>query len=86
MILNYKRMLLEKSMGNDANLLKSHKLREELNLQFKRLSIQSELKSEINENEEHSLLTSMFQRKYRNCGKVGHKGMQCKTKKDHINR
>jgi Zinc knuckle len=51
-------------------------LKEELNLRFERLSTGQN----DNLGEESALFTSQFKEKCRNCGKLGHKAVQCKSK------
>ena len=75
-------VLLEKRIGNKSNPLEVDELREELNLRYERLCNQSESNNESKANEEHALFTSQFKGKCRNCGKIGHKAFQCKSKKD----
>jgi Zinc knuckle len=51
-------------------------LKEELNIRFERLSAGQN----DNRGEENALFTPQFKGKYRNCGKLGHKAAQCKSK------
>jgi gag-polypeptide of LTR copia-type len=69
-------LLLEKQIGNKENPLSIEELKEELKLQFERLSTSQN----DNLGEESALFTSQFKAKYRNCGKLGHKAAQCKSK------
>jgi gag-polypeptide of LTR copia-type/Zinc knuckle len=69
-------LLLEKQIGNKVNPLSIEELKEELNLRFERLSTSQN----DNLGEENALFTSQFKGKCRNCGKLGHKAAQCKSK------
>jgi hypothetical protein len=69
-------LLLEKQIGNKDNPLSIEEIKEELNLQFERLSTSQN----NNLGEESALFTSQFKGKCRNCGKLGHKAAQYKSK------
>jgi hypothetical protein len=69
-------LLLEMQIGSKDNPLSIEDLKEELNLQFKRLST----KQNDNFGEVNALFTSQFKGKRRNCSKLGHKTAQCKSK------
>jgi Zinc knuckle len=56
--------------------LSIQELKEELNLRFERLSTSQN----DDLGEERALFTSQFKGKCRNCGKLGHKAAQCKSK------
>jgi hypothetical protein len=73
-------VLLEKRIGNEENSLEVKKLREELNLQHERLSIQSESSHEKKANEEK------LKSKFHICGVFGHKPIPYKARKNHGNR
>jgi Zinc knuckle len=67
---------LEKQVGNKENPLSIEDLKEELNLRFERLSTGQH----DNLGEESALFTLQFKGKCRNCGILGHKAAQCKSK------
>jgi Zinc knuckle len=69
-------LLLEKQIGNKDNPLPIEELKEELKLQFERLSTSQN----DNLGKESALFTSQFKGICRNCGKLGHKAAQCKSK------
>jgi Zinc knuckle len=69
-------LLVEKQIGNKENPLSIEDLKEELNLRFERLSTGQN----NNLGKESALFTSQFEGKGRNCGKLGHKAAQCKSK------
>jgi gag-polypeptide of LTR copia-type/Zinc knuckle len=69
-------LLLEKQVGNKDNPLFIADFKKELNLQFERLSTGQN----DNMGKESALFTSQFKGKCRNCGKLGHKAAQCKSK------
>jgi hypothetical protein len=69
-------LLLEQQVGNKVNPLSIEDLKEEFNLRFERLSTGQH----DNLGEESALFTSQFKGKCRNCGKLGDKAVQCKSK------
>jgi gag-polypeptide of LTR copia-type len=71
-------LLLEKQIGNKDNPLSIEELKEELNLQFKRLSTSQN----NNLGEESVLFTLQFKGKCRNCGKLGQQAAQCKSEQN----
>jgi Zinc knuckle len=71
-------LLLEKQIGSKDNPLSIEELKDELNLQFQRLSTGQN----NNLGKESALFTSQFKGKCKNCGKLGHKAAQCKSKQD----
>ena len=54
--------------------------KEDLNLRYERLSSKSESTRNDNYGEEKALFVIQFKGKCRNCGKLGHKSAQCKSK------
>jgi hypothetical protein len=56
-------VLLENRIVNEKNMLEVNEIREELNLRFERLSIQSEYSNESRSNEEQALITEQFKDK-----------------------
>jgi len=73
-------LLLEKRVGNNENPLTIEELKEELSLRFERLLSKSESTKNEGSSEEKALFTTQFKGKCRNCGKLGHKAAQCKSK------
>jgi Zinc knuckle len=73
---SYRCFFLEKQVASKDNPLSIEDLKEELNLRFERLSTGQN----NNLGKESSLFTSQFKGKCRNCGKLGHKAAQCKSK------
>jgi Zinc knuckle len=72
--------LLEKRIGDKVNLLSIYELKEDLKLRFERLSSKSEYTKHEEFGEEKALLITKFKEKCQNCGKLGHKSAQCKSK------
>ena len=72
--------LMEKRIGNKENPLTIDELKEDLNLRFERLSSKSESTRNDDYGEEKALFVTQFKGKCRNCGKLGHKSAQCKSK------
>jgi predicted RNA-binding protein with PIN domain len=62
-------------LGNKEKQFEVNELREELNLRFERLSMQSESSNESRTNEELAQITAKFNGKYRNCEVLGHKSV-----------
>ena len=72
--------LMEKRIGNKENPLTIDELKEDLNLRYERLSSKSESTRNDDYGEEKALFVTQFKGKCRNCGKLGHKSAQCKSK------
>ena len=79
-------VLLEKIIGNRENPLKMDEMRKELNLRFKKLNVKSEFNRKSEGADDQALYTSRFKGKYCNCGKIGHKSIQCTLRRDQANR
>jgi Zinc knuckle len=79
---NYKLQmtLMEKHIGNKENPLTIDELKEDLNLRYERLSSKSESTRNVDYGKEKALLVTQFKGKCQNCGKLGHKSAQCKSK------
>ena len=73
-------LILEKHIGNKESPLTIEELKEELNLRFERLSSKMESIKKLEPGEDKALFTTQFKGEYRNCGKLGHKAAQCKSK------
>jgi Zinc knuckle len=72
--------LMEKCIGNKENPLTIDELKEDLNLRYERLSSKSESTRNDDYGEEKALFVTQFKGKCQNCGKLGHKSAQCKSK------
>jgi hypothetical protein len=73
-------LLLEKQIGNKENPLTVDELKEELSLRNESLLMKTET-AKINDlGEEKALVVTQFKGKCRNCGTIGHKAAQCKSK------
>jgi Zinc knuckle len=72
--------LMERHIGIKENLLSIDELEKDLNMRYKRLSSKSESTRNDNYGEEKALFVMQFKGKCRNCGKLGHKSAQCKSK------
>jgi hypothetical protein len=73
-------LLLEKRIGNKENPLTIDELNEDLSIRYERLLMKTET-SKINKlGEEKALVATQFKGKCRNCDKIGHKVVQCKSK------
>jgi hypothetical protein len=79
-------VLLEKRIGKKEKSLEGNELREDLNLRFERLPMQSKSGNESRANEEQSLIIAHFKGECRNCGLIGHKYVHCKARRYHGNR
>jgi hypothetical protein len=73
-------LLLEKRIGSKENPLTIDELKEELSLRYERLLMKTETAKINNLGEEKALVVTRFKGKCRNCGKIGHKAAQCKSK------
>jgi hypothetical protein len=73
-------LLLEKRIGSKENLLNIDELKEELSLRYERLLMKTEIAKINNLDEEKALVVTQFKGKCRNCGNIGHKTAQCKSK------
>jgi hypothetical protein len=62
------------------NPLTIDELKEELSLTYERLLMKSETAKVNNLGEEKALVVTQFKGKCRNCGRIGHKLAQCKSK------
>jgi hypothetical protein len=73
-------LLLEKRIRRKENPLTIDELKEELSLRYERLSMKSET-AKINDlGKEKALVVIRFKSKRQNCGEVGHKVDQSKSK------
>jgi hypothetical protein len=73
-------LLLEKRTGSKENPLNIDELKEELSLRYERLLMKTETAKTNDLGEEKALVVTQFKGKCRNCGKIGHKAAQCKSK------
>jgi gag-polypeptide of LTR copia-type len=71
---------MEKGIGNKENQLSIDALKEDLNLRYERLSSKSESTRNDDYGQEKALFVTQFKGKCRNCGKLGQKSAQCKSK------
>jgi hypothetical protein len=72
--------LMEKRIGNKENQLSIDELKEDLNLRYERLLSKSESTRNDDYCQEKALFVTQFKGKCRNCGKLGQKSAQCKSK------
>jgi hypothetical protein len=73
-------LLLEKRIGSKENPLPIDELKEELSLRYERLLMKTETAKISDLGEKKALVVPQFKGKCRNCGKIGHKAAQCKSK------
>jgi ABC-type ATPase with predicted acetyltransferase domain len=73
-------LLLEKRIESKENPLTIDELKEELSLRYERLLMKTEMAKFNNLVEQKAFLVTQFKGKCRNCGKIGHKAAQCKSK------
>ena len=73
--------LLEKRIGNTSNPLTVDELREELNLKFERMNAKKDDGTDDGDAEQ-ALVSGQFKGKCHNCGKIGHKSVNCHLRKD----
>jgi hypothetical protein len=71
---------LEKRIGRKENLSTIDELKEGLSLKCERLSMKTETAKNNDLGEETALVVTQLKDKCRNCGKIGHKAAQCKSK------
>jgi Zinc knuckle len=72
--------LLEKHIVDANNPLTLEKLKEELTLRFERLTSKIDSAKLKGSFDEKALFMGQFKGKCRNCGKLGHKASQCKSR------
>jgi len=73
-------LLLEKRIGDERNPLTIEELKEELTLRYERMASKTDHTKIKGSIEEKALFMGHFKGKCRNCGKLGHKASQCKSK------
>jgi hypothetical protein len=74
-------LLLENRIGSKENQLSIDESKEELILRYERLLMKTETAKVNDLGEEKVCVVTQFKSKCRNCGKIGHKAAQCKSKK-----
>jgi hypothetical protein len=72
--------MMEKRVMDKSNPLTIDKIRDDLNLRFERLNEKQNEESEIDNNQEVAFFGGQFKGKCRNCGAIGHKAKDCKSK------
>jgi hypothetical protein len=72
--------MMEKRVTDNSNPLTIDKIRDNLNLRFKRLNEKKNEESENDNNQEVAFYSGQFKGKCRSCGAIGHKANDCKSK------
>jgi hypothetical protein len=72
--------MMEKRVTDKSNPLTIDKIRDDLNLRFERLNEKQNEGSENENNQEVAFFGGQFKGKCRNCGAIGHKAKDCKSK------
>jgi hypothetical protein len=72
--------MMEKRVTDNSNPLTIDKIRDNLNLRFKRLNEKKNEESENDNNQEVAFYSGQFKGKCRSCGAIGHKAKDCKSK------
>jgi hypothetical protein len=72
--------MTEKRVTDKSNLLTINRIRDGLNLRFERLNEKQNEESENDNNQEVAFFGGPFKGKCRNCGAIGHKAKDCKSK------
>jgi hypothetical protein len=72
--------MMEKRVTDKSNPLIIDKIRDDLNLRFERLNEKQNEESENDNNQELAFFGGQFKGKCRNCGAIGHKAKDCKSK------
>jgi hypothetical protein len=72
--------MMEKRVTDKSNPLTIDEIRDNLNLRFERLNEKQNEESEHDNYQEVALFSGQFKGKCRNCGAIGHKAKDCKSK------
>jgi hypothetical protein len=72
--------MMEKRVTDKSNPLTIDEIRDDLNLGFERLNEKQNEESENDNNQEVPFFGGQFKGKCRNCGAIGHKAKDCKSK------
>jgi hypothetical protein len=72
--------MMEKRVMDKSNPLTIDEIRDDLNLRFERLNEKQNEESENDNDQEVAFFGGQFKGKCRNCGAIGHKAKNCKSK------
>jgi hypothetical protein len=72
--------MMEKRVTDKSNPLTISEIRDDLNLRFERLNEKQNEESKNDKNQEVAFFVGEFKGKCQNCGSIGHKPKDCKSK------